>query len=202
MTIATYTDLQTSIGNWLHRSDLATIIPDFITLAEERLTRDLRARSMEKRAIALTIASNAYLGLPGDVEEVRRLIVTSTDPKLLLKYKTPDEIQRIWPNATTGQPVHFTIIGNEIQFGPIPDLAYTLELTYRQSIPALSNASPTNWLITAYPDIYLAACMLSAQGYIKDDTSLASWHNLYQDGIDSINKVDWYTGSTMAVSHD
>jgi hypothetical protein len=33
MSITTYSELKTSIANWLDRSDLTSVIPDFIMLA-------------------------------------------------------------------------------------------------------------------------------------------------------------------------
>src|SRR5882672_139887 len=58
MSILTYTDLQSAIGNWLARSDLSANIPDFITLAEQRIfygaddpnfpSPPLRIRAMEQ----------------------------------------------------------------------------------------------------------------------------------------------------------
>ena len=46
MSLSTYSDLQTSIANYLARSDLTSQIPDFITFAENRLRRELRIRQM------------------------------------------------------------------------------------------------------------------------------------------------------------
>jgi hypothetical protein len=40
MAIATYTQLTTSIEDWLERADLNPRIPDFITLAEAPRLRD------------------------------------------------------------------------------------------------------------------------------------------------------------------
>ena len=34
MALVNYSDLKTSIADWLNRSDLTATIPDFITLAE------------------------------------------------------------------------------------------------------------------------------------------------------------------------
>ena len=48
MGFATYTELKTSIANYLGRSDLTSVIPDFITFAEIRLAREIRARQTLK----------------------------------------------------------------------------------------------------------------------------------------------------------
>ncbi|BCV04327.1 MAG: hypothetical protein CM15mV83_590 [uncultured marine virus] len=46
MAIATYSDLQSLVANYLARDDLSTQIVDFIKLAEVRIRRDLRLRQM------------------------------------------------------------------------------------------------------------------------------------------------------------
>ena len=202
MALDTYANLQSSIADNLHRSDLTTIIPDFITLAERRMNKDLKSRDMEARITLSTVSANAYVTIPIDIIDIRRLMITSTDPKRTLKYKTPDELTRLYSAATyQGTPVNFTVIGSEIQFGPIPDTTYTLEMSYKQGLPALSSANTTNWLLTKYPDAYLYASLLAAQGYVKDDSRLNLYHDIYKETVDSINKVDWYTGTTMTVSY-
>ena len=79
MAITDYATLQSAIANWLHRSDLGTVIPDFIALAEQELSNDLDAREMEARVNLVTIAGEQYVDLPTDVLEMRRLSVQS-DP--------------------------------------------------------------------------------------------------------------------------
>jgi hypothetical protein len=49
MALATYSDLKTSIANWLNRSDLTTeIAEDFIVLAEADFNSKLRIRKMNR----------------------------------------------------------------------------------------------------------------------------------------------------------
>ena len=42
MAITTYAELKSSIANWLNRDDLTSVIPDFISLAEAQIARDVR----------------------------------------------------------------------------------------------------------------------------------------------------------------
>ena len=51
MALSTYSDLKTAIANFLARDDLTTQIPDFIRLAEARMSRELDTRSMEKEQL-------------------------------------------------------------------------------------------------------------------------------------------------------
>lgn len=41
MAISTYAELKSAVADWLHRSDLDGVIPDFVALAEDRLRADL-----------------------------------------------------------------------------------------------------------------------------------------------------------------
>ena len=49
MALTTFSELQTSIANYLNRTDLTAPIKDFITLTESKLNRVLRLRAMQKR---------------------------------------------------------------------------------------------------------------------------------------------------------
>ncbi len=51
-----YTTLQATIASYLARSDLTTTIPEFIRLAEDRLSRDLRIRQMLKIVTTIPLA--------------------------------------------------------------------------------------------------------------------------------------------------
>jgi len=198
MAITTYAELQSSIGSWLHRSDLAAQIPDFIALAESRLSADLDARPMESRATLVCTAGNAYAALPADLLELRRLSVL-TDPVRLLQYATPDQIAADFPTALSGCPMVFAVIGQEMQLAPLPDSDYTLELSYRQRIPALSDANPANWLLTGFPAAYLYGALCAAQPFVMDDERAATFERLYAQAVSSINSIDWYSGTTMRV---
>ena len=79
MALSTFTELKDAVADWLDRSDLTTRIPDFITLAESRLNRDLRIRPMEVRSTMTTTAGNQYFNLPGGYIQMRN-IQLNTNP--------------------------------------------------------------------------------------------------------------------------
>lgn len=53
MSISTYAELKTAIANFLARTDLTEQIPNFIQLAEARLSRELETRDQEKEQMLL-----------------------------------------------------------------------------------------------------------------------------------------------------
>lgn len=71
MAFTSYSDLKTTVANYLGRSDLTTQIPDFIRLAETRLARELRTRQMLKSATASMTGGDSKIALPTDFLEVR-----------------------------------------------------------------------------------------------------------------------------------
>ncbi len=52
MALTTFAELKTSIADWLNRDDLTTVIPDFITLAEHQMEREVRHYKMIERSNA------------------------------------------------------------------------------------------------------------------------------------------------------
>lgn len=198
MAITDYSSLQTSVASWLHRSDLTAQIPDFIALAEAKLSADLAARAMEARTTLAVTAGNAYLTLPADMLEMHRLSVQG-DPVRVLSYRSPDELQQDYPFSMSGKPAVFAVLGNEMQLAPVPDADYTLELTYKQRIPALSPSNSTNWLLSAWPNAYLYGALCAAQPYLVNDERLPTFQALYREAVDGINGIDWYSGTTVKV---
>ncbi|MCH8622642.1 hypothetical protein [Undibacterium sp. TS12] len=196
--ITDYASLQTAVANWLHRTDLAPFIADFIALAEARMSSDIAARPMDVRTSLVTTAGSAYVSLPVDMLEMRRLIL-SADPVIALRYESPDQLLADRTGSISGRPVKFSVIGPQLQLAPVPDASYALELTYQQRIPALSSINTTNWLLAAFPNVYLYAALCAAQPFIMNDARIPTFEKLYLQSVDAINSIDWYSGSTMQV---
>ena len=83
MAITTYTELKSAVANHLARTDLTSVIPDFISLAEARLSRELETRDQEKRATATMTSGDEYIALPTDLREVREVKVNQNPIKVL-----------------------------------------------------------------------------------------------------------------------
>jgi hypothetical protein len=202
MAIATYSDLQTSVANWLKRSDLTSIIPDFITLAEARIARDLRLRRQVTNTALSTVAGTQTVSLPSDFLEMENITLTNTTPPAALSVVTPEIMDRKFPNGyVTGQPVVYTIVGDQVQLGPTPDAVYTVSLDYYQRFAALST-TPTNWLLTNHPSVYLFAALAEASGYVFNDERMPTWEAKYQADVQALQRSDdtaLRSGSAMRV---
>lgn len=193
MAISTYSELQTAGANWLARDDLTSRIPEFVTLCEAKLNRELFVRQMETRStttVDTTDDEPEFISLPSDFQSMRRIRLSSVTGKPRLLYLNgaqADEL-RYGSDNTTAQPTHFTIMGSEIELIPTPDADYTIEMVYRKNIPALASNS-TNWLLTLAPDVYLYGMLLESAPYIKEDERIQTWAAGFSNAIDSLNRL-------------
>ena len=144
MAITTYSELKTAVADWLNRSDLTSVIPNFISLAEAQMNRQIRHRKMVTRADATL--DTPYFAVPSDwLENIRFQL--NTNPITPLKFITAEQLaedSQIY--IPSGQPMFYTMVGQQFQVLPNPDSSYTGELVYYAKIPSLSDAAPTNWL--------------------------------------------------------
>lgn len=191
MALTTYTELKASLADWLNRSDLTAAIPDFISLAESQIERQLRTRQMIVRATASFAAAQEYGTVPNDFLEVKS-IKLNTNPITPLQFQTIDAMDSL-SNTTylsSGKPLYFSIVGEQIRLLPIPDGAYTAELVYYAKLTKLSSSVATNFLLTQAPDVYLYGALLQAAPYLQFDERIPVWSSLYQVGLDQLQIAD------------
>ncbi len=201
MSFATYSDLQTSIANYLARSDLTSQIPDFITFAENRLRRELRIRQMLKSVTTATVSGDNTVELPSDFLQVRDFVVM-TNPIQPLSYSSPSALSNDPRASEVGVPMSYTILANEFQVSPSPDGVYTVRLLYFAAPAYLSSSNTTNVFLTKAPDALLYASLIEAEPYLYNDARINTWGTMYDRAISSLTKSDeegQYSGVPLAM---
>ena len=158
MAFTSYSELKTTIANYLARSDLTTQIPDFIRLGEIRLQRDLRTRQMLVVATASTTGNDSTVGLPTNFLEMRDIHLNTT-PVTAITYLSPSAFYAGARTTDLGKPVNYTVLGSEIQLAPIPDTAYTLQMLYYSKPTVLSDSNASNTFLVNNPDALLYAAL-------------------------------------------
>lgn len=194
MTIASYSDLNTAVANYLKRDDLADRIPEFIVLAEAKFNRELRCRQMEGRSTTtIDTASDEpeMIALPTDFQSMRSFRLSSVTGKPRLEYMSDAQMDeyRTKIGNVAGQPKYFSIFGSEIELAPTPDDDYALEMKYRAVIPALTESNTSNWLILLAPDLYLYGALLEASPYMKEDPRIQVWGAGMSAALDGLNNL-------------
>jgi hypothetical protein len=198
MSLSTYTELKTSLANWLHRSDLANVIPDFITVCEADFNRRLRIAQMEVRSTASF--DEAYEDLPEDFLELREVKVTS-DPIRSLKYLTPQVMTESYPTLSSGIPEFYTIVDTQIRVNRLP--TSTVEIAYYIRIPALTDVATTNWVLLNHPDLYLYGSLAASEPFLKNDARMLMWKGLYEAALKQIDEADKrarWSGSSLSMT--
>jgi hypothetical protein len=189
MSFSNYSALQTTIASYLGRTDLTAMIPTFITLAEARLQRELRTRPMLKSATATMTGGDNTIGLPTDFLEMRDLF-TQGNPRMPVSYMSPSAFTRNARATESGRPVDYSVIGSEMNFAPIPDGAYVLEMLYYYKPDVLSTSNASNVFLANYPDLLLYGSLAQAEPYLMNDARLATWASLYASTLELIATSD------------
>jgi hypothetical protein len=202
MSLSNYSDLKTTVANYLGRSDLTAQIPTFITLAEIRLARQLRLRQMLKVVSSTTTSGDGTVGLPSDFLSVRDFYV-DLNPRQPLTYLSPSAFTRDARAHESGKPLFYTQRGLEFELAPKPDSTYTVVLLYYSKPAVLSDSNSSNVFMANCPDALLYGALLEAEPYLMNDARLATWTQLYSSAITSLSESDnssEYAGVPLSMS--
>lgn len=193
MAISTYGELKTAIASWLHRSDLTSVIPDFVRLAEAELRRDVRIPSMQLEAAGSLTAGN--FTLPADFLEAKRLTIGNQE----LSYITVEEFQRLTRNGYSA--VHYYIrVGQQVRVLNGGTSAYSL--LYWAKFAALTLDVDTNWLLTNAPDLYLWKSCEKGAIYTRNAEVGDRFRAMYSDALGELMRSEReseYSGSILEI---
>jgi hypothetical protein len=188
MAITTYSNLQTTIADFLNRDDLTAAIPTFIQLGEAQMNRDIRHWEMESRVSGQQSQGDKHMQLPSDWIETIRLHLTGsgTDPVELASLAAIAE-KRAAVDDQAGRPRFYAHVRGEFELFPTPDEDTDFELLYYAKIPALSASNTTNWLLEYAPDIYLYGSLAHSAPYLAEDARIAVWAQMYSAAVSQLN---------------
>lgn len=201
MSLSNYTDLVASVASWMNRTDLTAVIPDFVTIAESRIARDLRLRKQITSSTLTTSTTTRAVTLPSGFLEFSSINIDGT-PDTIVQVVTPEYLDAKYPEGGySAKPIVCAVEGDSVLFGPTPDSAYTVNIEYFARFPGLA-ANSTNWLMTNHPNVYLSACMAQGALYTLDKTGAAEWNAVYKGEIAELQKDDQnaiHSGSVLRV---
>lgn len=202
--ITDYPSLMQAVADFLNRQDLASYLPMFVQLAETRMKADLRIRPMEQAVSMATQAGVATVPLPTGYVQSRRLIIEDA-PEAPLDYLSPTQFYAVHDPAIQGKPAAFTIEGENLVLGPVPNGAYTLSMGYYGYLTPLSNNNPINWLLTNFPNLYLFGSLIAAELFIQDDPRFPLWKAQYDEAAAKLqmnDSEDRHSGGALTVRSD
>jgi hypothetical protein len=201
MSLTTYAELQTAISNWLHRADMAANTADLITLAEDRINLEVRAREMET-ALSVSIVGGVAT-VPTDFTALRYAYIDGS-PVQTLAVKSVDWMLNAFPlRSASGKPRYIAVDGSNFIFGPFADSGYSVVGTYYKRFSALSTG--VNALYTRVPSLYLFCALAEANAFIQKDPRIALWEAKYiqiRDRINGVKDEGAYSGGGLAMTVD
>ncbi len=200
MALTNYSAFVTTVENYLARTDLSSQIPDFIQMAQFRMTRDLRTERMLK--VATTAPTDNKVAFPTDFLELREMHFQG-NPPILLEFQTPDLFFRNGQTTLSGRSHYFTMLGTEFQFAPSQDSSYTIQILYYAQPTFISSTVASNLYLAYYPDALLYATLAEAEPYLINDARIATWSALYDRAIANIKQSDLgatYPYTTLSVT--
>ena len=203
MAITNYTDLQTTIADFLNRDDLTAVIPTFIQMAEAQINREIRHWKMETRATGQQSAGDQWMQIPADWVETIRLHLTGsgTSAITLASRATIADIRAKNEDVSTVLPYYYSHADGQFELYPTPVEQTDFELLYYQKIPDLAS-NTTNWLLDDAPDVYLYGSLLHSAPYLAEDARVAVWASMYAAAVQNVNNASEqarYSGSGMTL---
>jgi hypothetical protein len=193
MALTNYTTFVATVESYLARTDLTSVIPDFVQMAQLRMSRDLRTERMLK--VATTSPTDNKVAFPSDFLELREMHFQG-NPPILLEFQTPDLFFRNGQTTLSGRSHYFTMLGTEFQFAPSQDSSYTIQILYYAQPTFISSTVSSNLYLAYYPDALLYATLAEAEPYLMNDPRVTTWSALYDRAIANIKTSD--LGQTYA----
>jgi hypothetical protein len=186
MAITTYAELKAATANWLVRADLTARIPEFITLAEARLNRVLRARLAETEVALTAVVGARAVPLPSGFAEALALWIARPEGRTALPFLEPS---LIGASSLRGEPGAWTVDGPNLAFDRPCDQAHGLVLRMLKTF-SLSDAAPTNALLAEGPDVYLFATLSEAGPFLRDAELAGAYEARLERAIGELNAKD------------
>jgi len=203
MALSNYSNLKTSIANWLNRSDLTSeIADDFIVLAEADFNSKLRIRKMITQS-TFTIDSETE-SLPTGFLQVRDMFILSGGTKNALRYVAPGQMDQMIGTSVSGKPSAYTILGDNFRFAKKPDASYSGVINYYKKFDTLSDTNTSNYILTDHPAIYLYGSLFHAANFLGgyNPQQVQSWQQMYATAMERLeqnDREDQFSGSPLQV---
>lgn len=182
MSITNYSELKTAVSNWMTRGDVAGQAADYISLAEAALNRELPAVEIDATLTGVINSRRIDITSQNCVEPIALFLSESG----LNEVELVPLVDGTFPyRSASAYPRAWAIDGAGIDFDCPLDQAYPFRFRFRQRF-TLSDTSPTNWLLTNHPDVYLSAVLVWGGVFIQDDPTAARWAGILNSALPSV----------------
>ena len=125
----TYAELVENIRNYTEVGSnvfSASVINTFITMAENRILRDIDLDVFKVESTGTLTASNKFLTAPSNILTHRYLMITVNGKQVFLDFRDTSFMKEYWPDATvTGVPKYYSVFSQTTFYlAPTPNSNY------------------------------------------------------------------------------
>lgn len=194
--ITTYAELQTAVINWTKRPDLATLVPDFIALAEERIWARLRSKALTKDLAQAYLAAATTVDLPSDCISIISLVDTASGRSGMVEVVSPDRLAQLRVNTyeMDTSKTYLMSTGRQLVFVTAPSVGGTISGRYLAREPALSNTNTTNQVLSWYPSLYLFGALIELADHTRDEDGEQKYSARFNAAMNDANSQAAYLG--------
>lgn len=188
----TYDELVTNIRNYTEVDSNVfsnSVINTFITMAENRILRDIDLDVFKLEVTANMTTGNKFLSAPSDILTHRYLMITSGGDQIFLDFRDTSFMKEYWADGTaTGIPKYYSVWDqNTFYVAPTPNADFAVELGYIYRPAQLSASNTTTWISTNAPEALLYACLIQAYSYTKGPLEMLQYfENSYKQAIQGL----------------
>jgi hypothetical protein len=188
----TYDELVTNIRNYTEvNSNVFTnaVINTFITMAENRILRDIDLDVFKKESTGTMTSGNKFLSAPSDILTHRYMMITNSGDQIFLDFRDTSFMKEYWADGSeTGVPKYYSVWDqNTFYVAPTPNSNYSVELGYIYRPAQLSSTNPTTWISNNAPEALLYACLIQAYSYTKGPTEMLAFFDAsYKQAIQGL----------------
>lgn len=180
--IRNYTDVDANVFS-------ESVINTFVTMAENRILRDIDLDVFKREDTGTLSANNRFLSAPSEILTHRYLMVVVAGERIFLDFRDQSFMREYWPDYTqTGVPKYYAVWDqNTFSVAPTPGQNYTVQMGYIYRPAQVSSANQTSWISTNAPEALLYACLIQAYSYTKGPPDmLAYFENSYKQAIQGL----------------
>ena len=191
MSAMTYDSLKADIAIYAERNDepFVTQIPNFISLAENRLAQEVKPLGFV-RVVTGNINGNT-LNKPIRWRRTKNFMITVMGERKFLFERSYEYCRTYAPDATAGVPRYYADYDFEHFFiAPFPNAVYPFELSYYERPNPLSDSVQTSWTTQYAPQLLLYASLLEAQPFLKTSERIPEFQGLFDRALNALVQED------------
>ena len=190
----TYDELVTNVRNYTEvGSNVFTdsVINTFITLAENKILREIDLDVFKKEVTANMSVGNRFLSTPTGILTHRYMMITSptTSDQIFLEFRDTSFLKEYWANYnSTGVPKYYSVFDNDTFYiAPTPNTSFVTQLGYISRPTQLSSTNTTTWISTNAPEALLYAVLVQALSYTKGPLDMLQYfEKSYKEAVQGL----------------